>query len=162
MLALHRFRKGLKGRVVKNFATTWLLDRLGLRLGFGVTTTPIGFKWIKEELLKGDTSLGGEESGGVGIPEHLPERDGLLAGLLLLESVGATGKPLEEQFREAEILAGPTHAYDRLDLLSTARGGTTGMRGSSWGAGGFGWRSSPATPRRCSLGPLPGSAWTMR
>lgn len=116
VLALHRFRQGHGGRVVKNFATTWLLDRLGLRLGFGVTTTPIGFKWIKEELLKGDTSLGGEESGGVGIPEHLPERDGLLAGLLLLESVGATGKPLEEQFREAEVLAGLTHAYDRLDL----------------------------------------------
>lgn len=116
VLSLHRFRRGHRGRVVKNFATTWLLDRLGVRLGFGVTTTPIGFKWIKEEFLKGGCSLGGEESGGVGVPEHLPERDGLLAALLLLESVGATGKPLEEGFREAEGLAGLTHAYDRLDL----------------------------------------------
>ncbi|GGN00286.1 phosphoglucomutase [Thermus composti] len=115
-LALYRFRKGLKGRAVKNFAVSWLLDRLGERLGFGVTTTPIGFKWIKEEFLKGDCFIGGEESGGVGYPEHLPERDGILSALFLVESVGATGKDLAEQFKEVEALAGLTHAYDRLDL----------------------------------------------
>jgi len=115
-LALYRFRKGFRGRAVKNFAVTWLLDRLGERLGFGVTTTPIGFKWIKEAFLKGDCFLGGEESGGVGFPEHLPERDGILASLLLLESVGATGRDLAEQFAEVEALAGLAHAYDRLDL----------------------------------------------
>lgn len=116
VLARYRFAKGLRGRVAKNFAVTWLLDRLGERLGFAVTTTPVGFKWIKEEFLKGDVFLGGEESGGVGIPEHLPERDGILASLLLLESVVATGKDLEEQFLEVEALVGLTHAYDRLDL----------------------------------------------
>lgn len=116
VLARYLWGKGRRGRVVKNFATTWLLERLGTRLGFGVTTTPIGFKWIKEEFLKGDCFLGGEESGGVGLPEHLPERDGILAGLLLAESVGATGRPLEEQFREVEGLVGLSHAYDRLDL----------------------------------------------
>ncbi|MCH1928496.1 phosphoglucomutase/phosphomannomutase family protein, partial [Shewanella sp. C31] len=77
-----------------------------------VTTTPIGFKWIKEEFLKGDCFIGGEESGGVGFPEHLPERDGILASLLLLESVAATGKDLAEQFRGVEALAGLSHAYD--------------------------------------------------
>lgn len=116
VLALYRYGKGLKGRVVKNFAVTWLLDRLGERLGFQVTTTPIGFKWIKEEFLRGDVFLGGEESGGVGFPEHLPERDGILASLLLVESVGATAKDLAEQFKEVEKLVGSTHAYDRLDL----------------------------------------------
>ncbi len=115
-LALYRFRQGHRGRAVKNFAVTWLLDRLGERLGFGVTTTPVGFKWIKEAFLKGDCFLGGEESGGVGFPEHLPERDGILTALLLLESVAATGKDLAEQFREVEGLAGLTHAYHRLDL----------------------------------------------
>ena len=115
-LALYRFRKGHRGRAVKNFAVTWLLDRLGERLGFGVTTTPVGFKWIKEEFLKGDCFIGGEESGGVGYPEHLPERDGILTSLLLLESVAATGKDLAEQFKEVEALTGLTHAYDRLDL----------------------------------------------
>jgi phosphomannomutase len=102
--------------VVKNFAVTWLLDRLGERLGFRVTTTPIGFKWIKGEFLKGDVSLGGEESGGIGFPEHLPERDGILASLLLLESIGATASGPAEQFKEVEKLVGFTHAYDRLDL----------------------------------------------
>ncbi len=58
-LALYRFRQGHRGRAVKNFAVTWLLDRLGERLGFGVTTTPVGFKWIKEAFLKGDCFLGG-------------------------------------------------------------------------------------------------------
>lgn len=116
VLAFYRHSKGLKGRVVKNFAVTWLLDRLGERLGFRVTTTPIGFKWIKGEFLKGDVSLGGEESGGIGFPEHLPERDGILASLLLLESIGATASGPAEQFKEVEKLVGFTHAYDRLDL----------------------------------------------
>ncbi|KAA3420014.1 hypothetical protein, partial [Streptococcus pneumoniae] len=83
--------------------------RLGERLGFRVTTTPIGFKWIKGEFLKGDVSLGGEESGGIGFPEHLPERDGILASLLLLESIGATASGPAEQFKEVEKLVGFTH-----------------------------------------------------
>ncbi|MDW8092062.1 MAG: phosphoglucomutase/phosphomannomutase family protein, partial [Meiothermus sp.] len=83
VLAHHRFLQGRRGRVVKNFAVSWILDRLGARLGFEVQTTPIGFKWIKVEFLRGDVLIGGEESGGIGFPEHLPERDGLLAGLLL-------------------------------------------------------------------------------
>ncbi|MDW8092033.1 MAG: phosphoglucomutase/phosphomannomutase family protein, partial [Meiothermus sp.] len=51
-----------------------------------------------------------------GFPEHLPERDGLLAGLLLLQSVAERGLELAEQFRQIEALTGLTHAYDRLDL----------------------------------------------
>jgi len=115
-LTLYRFRKGFRGRVVKNFAVTWLLDRLGEQLGFGVTTTPIGFKWIKEEFLKGECFLGGEESGGVGFPEHLPERDGILASLILVEAVAHAEQDLSSQFREAEALTGLTHAYERQDL----------------------------------------------
>ncbi len=159
-LALYRFRKGFRGRAVKNFAVTWLLDRLGARLGFGVTTTPVGFKWIKEEFLKGDCFIGGEESGGVGYPEHLPERDGILTSLLLLESVAATGKDLSEQFREVEALAGLTHAYERLDLPLKAPLDLTPLEEPRPLAGltprGVGHPGRGEVALRGGLGPLPG------
>jgi len=81
-----------------------------------VKTTPVGFKWITEAFLREDVLIGGEESGGIGVKGHLPERDGILNALLLLESVARTGKDLATQFREIEALTGLTHAYDRLDL----------------------------------------------
>ncbi|AFV75533.1 phosphomannomutase [Thermus oshimai JL-2] len=122
VLLSHLHRKGLRGLVVKNFAVSWLIDRLGEKLGLPVRTTPVGFKWITEAFLKEDTLIGGEESGGIGVKGHLPERDGLLNALLLLESVAQTGKDLGAQFSELEALTGLAHAYDRLDLKVPTEG----------------------------------------
>jgi len=116
VLLRHLHAKGLSGGVVKNFAVSWIVDRLAERLGLPVKTTPVGFKWITEAFLREDVLIGGEESGGIGVKGHLPERDGILNALLLLESVARTGKDLATQFREVEALTGLTHAYDRLDL----------------------------------------------
>ncbi|WP_027882843.1 phosphohexose mutase [Meiothermus rufus] len=105
-------RKGHTGRVVKTFSTSQMIDKLAQRLGLEVKVTPIGFKYIAEAMLQGGVLIGGEESGGIGVAGHLPERDGLLNALLLLESVALSGQSLGDQFAEL----GFAHAYDRLDL----------------------------------------------
>ncbi len=116
VLLKHLHRKGLRGRVVKTFSVSKVIDLLAEKLGLPVLTTPIGFKYITDEFLKGDVLIGGEESGGIGVAGHLPERDGILNAWLLLESVAVTGKSLAEQFAEIEREVGFKHAFDRLDL----------------------------------------------
>ncbi len=86
--------KGEHGRIVRTLSGSNLIKRQCERLGLELTTTPIGFKWIYEEMLKGDVLLGGEESGGIGIPSHVRERDGLLMALLLTELMAKKGKGL--------------------------------------------------------------------
>ena len=86
--------KGQRGRVVRTLSGSNLIKRQCERLGLYLTTTPIGFKWIYEEMLKGDVMLGGEESGGIGIPTHVKERDGLLMALLLTELMAKKKKDL--------------------------------------------------------------------
>ncbi|MEM7735396.1 MAG: phosphoglucomutase/phosphomannomutase family protein [Deinococcota bacterium] len=108
--------KGLSGRVVKTVTTSRIVERLAEKRGLDVVETPVGFKYIVGEMLKGDVLIGGEESGGIGVHGHIPERDGLANTLLLLECVAKTGKGLAELFRDIEQETGWKHAYDRLDL----------------------------------------------
>jgi len=107
--------RGMTGRVVKTLSTSVLVDRLCLHLGLEVTTTPVGFKWIYEEMVKGGVLIGGEESGGIGIPEHVRERDGLLMALLLAEMMGQRGMGLGELVDELIATTGPME-YGRVDL----------------------------------------------
>lgn len=86
--------KGLSGRVVSTVTASALLGRQCKRLGLELTSTPVGFKWIYGEMEKGDVMIGGEESGGIGIPSHVMERDGLLMALLLAETMAQRGKSL--------------------------------------------------------------------
>jgi phosphomannomutase len=122
VLLAHLARKGLRGRVVKTVSTSSLVGLLAEQLGFGVVETPVGFKYITNAFLEGvvDQSkavlIGGEESGGLAVMGHVPERDGLLNSLLLLEAVVTTGQSLEAQFAAIESQLGVTHAYDRIDL----------------------------------------------
>lgn len=107
--------KGLTGRLVKTLSTSVLVDRYAATLGLEVTTTPIGFKWIYEEMVKGDVLLGGEESGGIGIPSHVRERDGLLMALMLTEMMAQRGKGLGELVDDMLAVTGPME-YSRVDL----------------------------------------------
>jgi alpha-D-glucose phosphate-specific phosphoglucomutase len=107
--------KGLSGRIVKTLSTSVLVDRLAAVLGLEVTTTPIGFKWIYGEMVKGDVLVGGEESGGIGIPTHVRERDGLLMSLMLAEMMAQRGKGLGELVADMLALTGPME-YNRIDL----------------------------------------------
>ena len=108
-------RAGKTGRVVVTTSGSVLVRRQAARLGCPVTETPIGFKWVYGEMLKGGVLLGGEESGGIGIPDHLMERDGLYVALLLCELMAKTGKTLG---RLAEDLADQVGhmEYGRRDL----------------------------------------------
>ncbi|MER3479873.1 MAG: phosphohexose mutase [Meiothermus sp.] len=116
VLTRHLFAKGQRGRVVQTFSVSRVVERLAKGLGLEVVTTPVGFKYITDEMLKGGVLIGGEESGGIGVDGHLPERDGIYNALLLLESVVKTGKSLGEQFAEIEAEVGFKHHYQRLDL----------------------------------------------
>jgi len=116
LVAWHLIKdRGLSGRIVKTLSTSVLVDRMAAALGATVTTTPIGFKWIYEEMLKGDVLLGGEESGGIGVPSHVRERDGLLMSLLLVEMMAQRGKGLGELVDEMLAITGPME-YGRIDL----------------------------------------------
>lgn len=116
LLLLHLIRnRGWKGDVVKTISTTLLIDRIAAKLGLGVYETPVGFKHICELMLKGDILIGGEESGGIGIKNHIPERDGLLAGLLLLEMMATESKSLQELLDLMEEEFGRLH-YSRVDF----------------------------------------------
>ncbi|MBI5231032.1 MAG: phosphoglucomutase/phosphomannomutase family protein [Coriobacteriales bacterium] len=110
--------KGLSGRVIKTVSTSVLVDRLGQALGLEVVTTPVGFKGIYEEMVAGNVLLGGEESGGIGIPTHVRERDGLLMALLLTEMMAQRGKGLGELVTEMFEVTGPLE-YSRVDLRLT-------------------------------------------
>ena len=104
-----------RGRVVRTMAGSNLLRRQCDRLGLELTTCPIGFKWIYEEMLVGDVLVGGEESGGIGIPSHVLERDGLLMALMLTELMALKGKKLQELVEDLLSLLG-TLEYKRQDL----------------------------------------------
>lgn len=116
VLLKHLYDRGLRGKVVQTVSVSRLIAVLAEKLGLEVTTTPIGFKYITEEMLQGDVLIGGEESGGIGIKGHLPERDGILNALLMLEAVAHSGKSLSELFADLEAFTGVRHAYDRIDL----------------------------------------------
>jgi len=103
--------------VVKTFTVSRIIERLASDRGLAVEETPVGFKHIVEALLTGRALIGGEESGGIGVGRHLPERDGIANALLLLEAVVTAGEPLAEIFARLERETGWRHAYDRRDLV---------------------------------------------
>jgi phosphomannomutase len=114
---------GLRGEVVKTFSTTQMIDKLARKHHLPLHVTPIGFKYICELMLTRDILIGGEESGGIGIKGHLPERDGILNSLLLAEVMAEKKKTLGELVEDLSREFGP-HFYDRVDLeveLATAQ-----------------------------------------
>ena len=108
-------RKGLRGGVVKTVSTTRMIDLLAAKYGLQLYETPIGFKHICELMLANDILMGGEESGGLGVKGHIPERDGILMGLLLLEAMAMTGKGLRQLLDETMEEIG-YFFYRRIDL----------------------------------------------
>src|SRR5271157_2370798 len=106
---------GLRGEVVKTFSTTDMVDQLARKHHLPLHVTPIGFKYICELMLTRDVLIGGEESGGIGIKGHLPERDGILNSLLLAEVMADRGRTLGELVQELTQEFGP-HYYGRVDL----------------------------------------------
>ncbi|HEX7071088.1 MAG TPA: phosphoglucomutase/phosphomannomutase family protein [Rhodothermales bacterium] len=114
---LHKER-GLSGDVVKTFSTTHLLDKMGQAYGLRVHTTPIGFKYIGSKIVEGDVLVGGEESGGMAVKGHIPERDGIYIGLLVVEMMVKRGRPLSALVQELYDEFGP-HVARRSDVHTT-------------------------------------------
>ncbi len=115
-LLLHHLannRQG-RGRVVKTLNTTAMVDKMCSAWGFPLTEVGIGFKHIAVEMLRGDVLLGAEESGSVGFGGHIPERDGLAAGLMLLELLATERVSIRRLLARLEREFGP-HRYGRID-----------------------------------------------
>jgi len=91
--------RGWKNGVAKSVATTNLINALAEAHGVELHETPVGFKYIGELIMQDKIAIGGEESAGLSIRHHIPEKDGLLAGLLCCESVAKRGKSLGEQLK---------------------------------------------------------------
>lgn len=85
--------RGMSGKVVQTVSSTVMVRRLAARRGLPVIETPVGFKYVADHMLDGGVLMGGEESGGLGFDFHLPERDGALSALLLLEACAKAGMP---------------------------------------------------------------------
>src|SRR5690606_32020583 len=83
--------------------------------GLPLEVTPVGFKYISEKMVQEDVLLGGEESGGIAVKGHIPERDGIYDGLVIYEYMMETGKTLKDLCREMYDLVG-TFCYDRKDM----------------------------------------------
>jgi phosphomannomutase len=105
---------GLRGPIVKTLSTTSMLDKLGSLYGVPVHETGVGFKYVAPKMLEVDALIGGEESGGYAFRGHVPERDGILGGLYLLDMMVRTGRKPSELVEELFSKVGP-HYYDRID-----------------------------------------------
>jgi phosphoglucomutase len=92
--------KGWRGGVARSITTTHLLDRIARRYDLPLTKTKVGFKYMADLYLKGQIMFGGEESACIAVKDHLPEKDGIFAGLLVAEMIAATGRGLVD-LREA-------------------------------------------------------------
>jgi len=118
-------RRGGEGAVAKTFTVSRVVERLAAARGREVRETPVGFKHLVGALRSGEVLIAGEESGGIGVRGHVPERDGILNGLLLLEAEAVAGVGLAAVFAALEEEARWRHAYQRLDLHL----GTPGLPG---------------------------------
>ena len=116
ILLKHLISKGINGAVVKTVGSSILIDVTAQKLGINVIETPVGFKHVGEAMRKNEIIIGGEESGGLSIKGHIPEKDGLLANLLILEAMAVSGKKLTELQDELYELAGTRFYTDRVDL----------------------------------------------
>lgn len=107
--------RGQRGALVKSVTMTSMAFRLGEIYNVPVFETPVGFKYIGPVMMQNDALLGGEESGGFGFRGHIPERDGVLSALYLLDFVVNTGKKPSELIAYLYEKVGG-HFYDRIDL----------------------------------------------
>src|SRR5512141_583434 len=108
-------KRGMTGSVVRTVSTTRMIDRLAARYGLKLHETPVGFNHIADCMLQEDVLIGGEESGGISFKGHIPEGDGPIMGLLLVEMIACYRKPLGELVEALLAEVGPA-IYQRTDL----------------------------------------------
>jgi phosphomannomutase len=114
LLYMHKYKKQ-NGKVVFTFSVTDKMKKLAEKYGLPYEITKIGFKYIAEIMANEDVIVGGEESGGLAVKGHIPERDGIWIGIMVLEFMAKTGKTLEELIQEVYDEVG-SFSFDRDDL----------------------------------------------
>ena len=107
--------KKMKGKVVTAFSCSVKVAKLCHHYGLEHQTVKVGFKYVAGVMLEEDCLLGGEESGGVAIKGHIPERDGIWMGLVIWEYMAKSGKSLDDLINEVYDIVGP-FAFERIDL----------------------------------------------
>lgn len=116
LLALYMLEiRGERGTLVRTITSTSMIDRLGKLYNVPVYITPVGFKYVAPVMISENALTGGEESGGYGFRGHMPERDGILAGLYFLDMMVKTGKTPSQLIDYLYSKVGPHH-YDRVDV----------------------------------------------
>jgi alpha-D-glucose phosphate-specific phosphoglucomutase len=108
-------KRGWSGAVVRTVSTSRMIDRLCERYGLKIYETPVGFNHIADYMMSEDILIGGEESGGISFKGHIPEGDGPIMGLLLVEIIAAARKSLHDLVEELLKEVGPAF-YERRDL----------------------------------------------
>jgi len=108
-------KRGWTGAVVRTVSTTRMIDRLAIKYGLKVYETPVGFNHIADVMMQEDVLIGGEESGGISFKGHIPEGDGPIMGLLLVEMIAVAQRPLVEMVDDLLDEVGPAF-YERVDL----------------------------------------------
>jgi len=106
--------RGMRGPIVKTLSTTTMLDKLGKLYNVPVYSTGVGFKFVAPKMLETKAMIGGEESGGYAFYGHVPERDGIIAGLYMLDMMVKLGKKPSELLEVLFSKVG-AHYYDRID-----------------------------------------------
>ena len=110
-------RRQFQGEVIKTISGSELIPQVAALHKLPLHETPIGYKYIADYMLAAESVLiGGEESGGIGYGNHIPERDGLLSALYLLEAAAQTGQDLSHLYQQLQTQTGFTSFYDRIDL----------------------------------------------
>ncbi|HNV23597.1 MAG TPA: phosphoglucomutase/phosphomannomutase family protein [Candidatus Omnitrophota bacterium] len=116
LIILHLARnRGRKGGIVKTTCGTVMLDNIAKKLNLKLYETPVGFKYISDLMVSEEIIAGGEEAGGIGVQDYIPERDGTLAGLLLLEMMVFQKKNIKKLLDDMEKEFG-RYYYERADL----------------------------------------------
>jgi phosphomannomutase len=120
LLLIHYLARyqGKKGKVVCTFSCSGKVAKLAAYYGLPFQMTKIGFKYIGEIMAEENVLVGGEESGGIALEGHIPERDGIYIGATLLEFMAKTGKKISELIQEIYAIVGP-FAVERIDLAIT-------------------------------------------
>lgn len=108
--------KKFEGTLVKTVGGSFLLDKTAEKIGVEVVETAVGFKYVGEAMRKYSPIIGGEDSGGLSIKGHIPEKDGILANLLILEVMGSKGKSLVELQDEIHAVAGARFFTDLVNM----------------------------------------------
>jgi phosphomannomutase len=117
LLALYMLEvRGLRGAIVKTLSTTSMLEKLGEKYHVPVYSTGVGFKYVAPKMIETNALIGGEESGGFAFRGHAPERDGILAGLFLLDMMVRLERSPSQLVKYLYAQVGAEYFYDRIDM----------------------------------------------